>query len=72
MRSVQGITLLLELRMRIIDIEELFENSCEIGQRTEFIPARPDHQNVKKVRKFFLVKIIVSKITKPFSYLIIF
>ena len=72
MRSVQRITLLLELRMRIIDLEEFFENSREIGQETEFIPARPDHQNVKKIRKFFLVKIIVSKYTLTFSYLITF
>ena len=61
MRSVLGITLLLELRMRttslrmrIIDLEEFFENSREIGQKTEFIPARPDHQNVKKNQKIFL------------------
>ena len=58
------------LRMRIIDLEEFFDNFRKIGQKTEFIPARPDHQNAKKIRKFFLVKIIVSKVTLPFSYLI--
>ena len=66
------ITSLLELRIRIINLEEIFDNLKKIGQKTEFIPARPDHQNVKKIRKFFLVKIIVSKVTKPLSYLIIF
>ena len=58
--------------MRIINLEEIFDNLKKIGQKTEFIPARPDYQNVKKIRKFFLVKIIVSKVTKPFSYLIMF
>ena len=50
------ITLLLELRMRVINVEKLFQNFgwIEIGQKTEFIPARPGHQNVKKIRKFFL------------------
>ena len=43
--------------------------SGKIGQKTEFMSARPDHQNVKKIRKFFLVKIIVSKVILPFSYL---
>ena len=73
-----GIALLPELRMRItwllmciVNLEEIFDNLQKIGQKTEFIPARPDHQNVKKIRKFFLVKIIVSKVPKPFSYLII-
>ena len=60
------------LRMRIIDLEEIFENLRKIWHKTEFISARPNHQNVKKIRKFFLVKINVSKVTKPFSCLIIF
>ena len=73
------ITLLLQLRkritwlrMRIINLEEIFDNLQKFGHKTEFLPARPDHQNVKKIRKFFLVKIIVSKVSKPFHYLIIF
>ena len=73
------ITLLLELRMRIIwllmriiNLDEIFDNLQKIGLKTEFIPARSDYQNVKKIRKIFLVKIIVSKVTKPFRYLIIF
>ena len=70
--SNMRITLLPELRMRIVNLEEIFENLQKIGQKAEFISARPDHQNVKKIRKFFLAKIIVSKVTKPFSYLIIF
>ena len=38
------ITLLLELRMRIIDLEELFWKFGEkLAQKTEFIPARPAH-----------------------------
>ena len=60
------------LHMRIVNLEEIFDNLRRIGQKTEFITARPDHQNVKKIRKPFSVKIIVSKVTKPFSYLIIF
>ena len=48
------ITLLLKLRMRIINLEEIFDNLRKIGQKTEFIPARPDHQNVKKNQKIFL------------------
>ena len=55
------------VRMRIINLEEIFDNLPKIGHKTEFIPARPDHQNVKKIRKFFLVKIIVSKLTKPLA-----
>ena len=58
------------LRMRIINLEELFwKFGAKLAKKTEFIPARPDHQNVKKIRKFFLVKIIVSKVTLSFSYL---
>ena len=48
------ITLLLELRMRNINLEEIFDNLQKIGQKTEFLPARPDHQNVKKNQKIFL------------------
>ena len=50
------------LRMRIIDPQEIFENLRKFCHKTEFISARPNHQNVKKIRKFFLVKIIVSKV----------
>ena len=49
------IALLLELRMRItwlrmciINLDEIFDNLRKIGQKTEFIPARPHHQNVKE------------------------
>ena len=59
------------LRMRIVNLEEIFDNLEKIGQKTEFIPARPDHQNVKKNQKIFLSE-NHSKVTKPFSYLIIF
>ena len=55
------------LRMRIINLEEIFDNLQKFGQKTEFIPARPDHQNVKKIKKVFSVKIIVSKVTKPLA-----
>ena len=48
------ITLMLELRMRNINLEEIFDNLRKIGQKTEFIFARPDHQNVKKNPKIFL------------------
>ena len=40
------------LRMRS-NLEKPFTISGEIGQKTEFIPARPDHQNVKKNQKIF-------------------
>ena len=32
----------------IINLEEIFDNLQKVGQKTEFIPARPDEQNVKK------------------------
>ena len=51
--SNMRITLLPELRMRIVNLEEIFENLQKIGQKTEFISARPDHQNVKKNQKNF-------------------
>ena len=42
------------LRMRIVNLEEIFDNLQKIGQKSEFLPARPDHQNVKKNQKIFL------------------
>ena len=41
------------LRMPIINLVELFEHLRQNGKKTEFIPARPDHQNVKKKQKIF-------------------
>ena len=38
----------------IIDLEEIFDNLRKTCQKTEFIPARPDHQNVEKNQKIFL------------------
>ena len=72
--------LLLELRMRItllrmrtINLEKLFHNFDRnwpknwIYTRSSRSPKRK-----KKSENFFLVKIIVSNVTLPFSYLIIF
>ena len=47
------ITLMLELRMRSINLEEIFDNLRKIGQKTEFIFARPNHQIVKKKSENF-------------------
>ena len=48
------------LRMRINNLKEIFSISqriflkiwSKIGQKTEFIPARPHHQNIKKSESF--------------------
>ena len=40
--------------MRIINLEKIFDNLQKIVRKTEFIPARPDHQNVKKNQKIVL------------------
>ena len=40
--------------MRITNLQELFENLKNFLKKTEFIPARPDHQNVKNNQKIFL------------------
>ena len=55
-----GITILLELRMcitklrmRITNLQELFwKFGAKLAKKTEFIPARPDHQIVKKSENF--------------------
>ena len=41
------------LRMRDISLEELFwKFGAKFAKTPEFIPARPDHQNVKKSENF--------------------
>ena len=39
--------------MRIINLEERFwKFGAKLAKKTEFIPARPDHQKVKKSENF--------------------
>ena len=41
------------LGMRIVNLEKIFDNLQKNGKKTEFKPARSDHQNVKN-QKIFL------------------